>query len=437
MNSFKKHFAFTSPDLRSLPAFLSLGFVALILFGATARGVLSEDLVGAALEETYILDSDEGDGDPAINRHTVRTTFEAEISITFPDGPYNGTYRVAYSLRNSSGGYEFLLNGDLSHPTLPKRIAYTDPQSVALTSFALFPNSPTPSQTLDFEAQPDPLNTLGTKESYYVEGTLQRRTSANGVVPEVWEDVENGGIVEMDSTAPVQLLHFTNTVSGDDEYNVRAGISNVSWDRTHALATDATGDAFEATVDYFANRWDDFNAAPFHQIVTFQADFDLIDSSTNASIPLENDGISEFTLGLWNHSFGLAQPQARESGSETVMLKPLQQIESAAKTYILRCTLSHLEDPIDTVYQDSSCDLTPQVLYHFNGNLKFGSLLTQFKAMSNTPTTLAGSTVNFRNTWLRIPVDQGVVPNRPGYSFGNNAALTVRLLNNGDAELYG
>lgn len=433
MYSLQKRLALLRYPRSSFLASVSLAIVGSMLIGGSAGAALTENLDSATLEETYLLDSDEGDVDPTTNRHTVRTEFEAFIGISNVDPDYDGTYRVAYSLKNDSGVYELLSNGDTNHPILPKRIAYTDSQSVKL-SIGLFNRS----DTLLFEALPDPLKALNSKDSYSVEGTLQIRTSADRVVPEVWEDVLDAGNPEMESTTPEKLLHFTNTVSGDAEFNVRAGITRVDWAKTYALNTDSDDDAFVVKMAYFASRWDGFDASLSTETVAFTVDFDLIDAFTNASIPLENDGIAEFTMDFESHEPGAdPSPEPRQTGNETVLLKPLQQLESATKTYILRCTISHEEDGIGTEFVDSSCDLAPEPLYHFNGNLKFGSLLTQFHEISNTPATLPGSATTFRNTSIQVPADQGSFPNHPDYAFGDNGLLTVRLLNNGDAVLYG
>jgi len=405
-----------------------------LLAGSTlAPAALIRDLTQADLNHHDILDSDGPDGDPATNRHTAETTFSAHFETTAPDTSHSGWYRVAYRLKTEAGALLDLdlVNGDPTHPTQPNKWAYTSPNLV----FILVPGS----QDFTFEAVPDPVATLDSKTPHQVEGYLQRQTSTS---PDVWEDVTSQigpfTFPERIATPLTQFLHFTNTVSGDAAYNARAGISNLAWTRTHALSTDPSAAEFTATAEIFMNRWDDFNAPASFQNIAVTVDFDLIEVGSGNSIPLENDGINTFNSGHFNHNFSVPpNPFFRSSTNVNAALKPLVQLSSAAESYILRCHVSHLEDGIGTVYNDTICDLPAQKLLHFNGNLLFGPLATTFGQLGNIPTILAGSGATFINTDLKIPVDQGALPNRPSYGFGDNTALPVQLLNNGDAVLQG
>ena len=392
---------------------------------------LSRSFESVTLEHEYLLDSDEVDGDPATNRHTAETTFEVEVATEPGDPSHFRYYRVAYRMKDDSGAPIDLVNGDPSHPTDPNKWAYTPAQLVIIF------NTNPGTRNLTFDTVPDPVATLDSKTPYQVEGFLQERTSTN---PEVWENVT---VPIFTFTLPVraatpltQFLHFTNTVSGDPEYNVRAGISDLTWNRTHALATDPAADSFTASVDVFVNRWDDFDASASFTSIQFTADFDLIEVGSGNSIPLENDGLNDFTVGKFNHSFGASpNPVSRSTSNIAATIKPLQQLLSASETYLLRCTIRHEEDAIGTLFEDTVRDLNPEQLLHFNGNLSFGPLATTFEQLGNTPPILAGSGPTFVNTEIAIPADQGQIPSRPDYSFGDNTPLSVQLLNNGDSVI--
>ena len=403
----------------------------LLLNISVLPGALTRDLTSAVVQHTYLLDSDGADADPATNRHTVETTFTARFEVGAADPGHSGFYRVAYRLKSDTGTVLDLVNGDPNHPTQPNQWAYTDAKLVFILSPGI--------QNLTFDAIPDPVDTLDSKILHQVEGYLQVRTSTN---PEVWENVTYQfltlNIPERISSPFYQFLHFTNTVSGDPEYNVRAGISDLAWMRTHALATNPSSDSFTASVTFFSNRWDDFNASFFFNSIRFTADFDLIEVGSGDSIPLENDGINEVDIGMFNHNLGVPpNPLLRTSTNIVADLKPLVQLESAAESYILRCTISHEEDAVGTIFEDTVCDLDPQQLLHFNGNLDFGPLATTFGALGNIPAVLAGSGTTFVNTIITIPANQGHIPNRPTYSFGDNTNLSVHLLNNGNSVLQG
>ena len=406
----------------------------IFLFGLIAGSTLApaapiRDLTLATLEHSYLLDSDEFDADPATNRHTAETTFDAHFETSATEPNHGGWYRVAYRLKDENGTLLDLVNGDAAHPTQPNKWAYSD---IGLV-FIIGPGS----QDLTFEAFPDPVATLESKTRHQVEGYLQVRTSAN---PDVWENVTYPlgpfTISERISTPLSQFLHFTNTVSGDAEYNARAGISDLTWTRTHAVATDPSADSFTATADIFMNRWDDFNASVFFDNIAVTVNFDLIEVGSGNSIPLENDGINTYNSGHFNHNFSVPpNPTFRSTTTVNAEIKPLGQLSSAAETYILRCKVSHLEDAIGSIYDDVTCDLPAEQLLHFNGKLFFGPLATTFEQLGNVPAVLAGSGLAFVNTNINIPADQGTIPDRPSYGFGNNTPLPVQLLNNGDAVL--
>ena len=416
-----------SPRTFSLGQILGGIFIFLALLPASAA--LSRSFSSVTLLHEYLLDSDGVDGDDTTNRHTAETTFEAEVSIQAGDPTHFATYRVAYRLEDSSGVAVDLVNGDPLHPTEPNKWAYTN------TATALILSSSPGSRTLVFNAVPDPVDTLDSKTPYRVEGFLQIRTATN---PEVWENVTFPfGPFTLNvrtQTPDTQFLHFTNTVSGDPEYNVRAGISSLAWDRVHALATDEAEDSFTAEVEVFANRWDDFESSAFFNTINFFADFDLIEVGSGTNIPLENDGITEFSIFEATHTFSLTpNPTLRTTTIVAGDLKPLQQLSSASETYILRCTIRHEEDAIGTIYEDTVCDLAAKQLLHFNGNLAFGPIDTTFDQLGNDPSVLAGSGPTFVNTQIQVPADQGNIPNRPSYGFGDNLPLSVQLLNNGNS----
>ncbi|MEJ6643514.1 MAG: hypothetical protein QNL33_09665 [Akkermansiaceae bacterium] len=194
----------------------------IFLFGLIAGSTLApaapiRDLTLATLEHSYLLDSDEFDADPATNRHTAETTFDAHFETSATEPNHGGWYRVAYRLKDENGTLLDLVNGDAAHPTQPNKWAYSD---IGLV-FIIGPGS----QDLTFEAFPDPVATLESKTRHQVEGYLQVRTSTN---PDVWENVTYPlgpfTISERISTPLSQFLHFTNTVSGDAEYNAPPSI---------------------------------------------------------------------------------------------------------------------------------------------------------------------------------------------------------------------
>ena len=419
--------------LKNFPRLRPNGVLLLALFSCItmATATLTRKLTNVTLSHAYILDSDGVDGDRATKRHTAETTFQVKFNVALPTKSHSGTYRVAYQLLAQDGTPQPIVNGDPTHATQPNTWAYTNPQTVIISS-TIFQTT-----TRSFDAVPDPVGTLDNKFNYQIQGTLQRETA-----PNTWTNVTHlflGSTFPVRSQTPfTQFLHFTNTVSGDGEYNARAGISNLAWTKTEALTSDPADDFFTATADVFVNRWDDFDAPTFVNNLSFTADFDLIEVGTGNNIPLENDGLHSFSLFRANHSSAIPRsPFLRTATAVNAEIKPLVQLSSASETYYLRCTITHLEDAISTVYTDVTCDSAIRQLLHFNGNLDFGPLSTTFDQLGNSPNVLAGSTPVLVNTTISIPADQGNIPNRPTYSFGDSVAISVHLLDDGTSVLQG
>lgn len=409
----------------------SATFLAALFSSITiASGDVVKDLTSASLVHTYILDSDETDGDPTTNRHTIETTFEANFSLSGGTFTHSGNYRVAYRLEDELSSPLEIVNGDPTHPTQPNIWAYTDPEAVSISIFFPGPSS----QQVFFDALPDPVATLDSKTQYRIRGILQEETS-----PGTWSTVLIGGLfAETAFTSNTQFLHFTNTTSPDIAYNVRAGISegSLNWTKTTALDTDPTDDSFGVTAEVFYNRWDDFNNPLTFTNIAFTVDFDLIEASSGNSIPLENDGLHNFNSFKANHNLSVPPaPSLRSSTIVNAEIKPLIQLSSASETYYLTCTVSHIENALSSVHVDTICDSSTEQLLHFSGDLNFGPLATTFAELANVPGILAGSTPAFVNTTIQIPADQGMIPNRPSYGFGNNGALSVHLIDDGTCVL--
>lgn len=394
----------------------------------SSLAIVTQRINSATLTNSILLDADGADANPATNRHTAITHFECFFEVTAPQFGHNADYRIAYQLRDTNNTPLVLVNGDPTHPTLPKFVAYTAAQNISLTRFAIFPASPVPSRTVDFSAYPDPATTLDPKETYNVYGELQR-SNDGGVT---WFTVTLIA-PESEATTPSEILHLTNTTSGDAPYNVRAGIRDFDWTRRHMVNDSDSIGSFQASLELFGARYDGFNAGFFIQNIPFQLDFDLIESGTNRSIPLENNGEMIVIRPLANHTFGINTSPATFTTNVVANIIPLEQLNTASRTFILRCKLSHTEAP-DTSYNDLECDLGTGQLLHFNGNLLFDNIVTTFGGLGNTPLA-AGGTTAYLNTQIRIPAGAGQIPGRPEYAFGNNALLSVRLQENGDSRL--
>lgn len=392
------------------------GFLLLLGLCSPATAILTEEVTDVLISPAaYILDSDGVDGDPGTIRNGLQTQARAEIDrSTITDPVVDAEYRVIYQLLDSAGTPLPLKNRiSAARPT----VAANAPFPVILNIFDFAP-------VVRIEVlYPDPVATLDNKEGYRVVAALEKRPDA--LSP--WAVVVNS-----DETSPPELVHhFTSTDPDDDEYNIRATVSDLSWDRIHALQTDPAGDFFEASINATFARYDDWEN-PASLVTTLAVyDFDLFENSTGNEIPLEDDGQVQRSFKM-NSIF--AGGPSFLSFTESVELRPLSQLKAGSETYVLRCTVRHREMFLGFPMDDAACDLPDQRLLHFNGNLAFGAINTVFNGLGNIPVPVTINPTSV-DTAIRIPSGNGVLPNASPYAFGNNAGLQVRLLDNGNATL--
>lgn len=390
--------------------------LALISFfiGTAAHAAISETITANSISSpAFILDHHGTDGDAATLRDGLLTNVTVRVTRTIGDPAINSQYRVTYQLRDSSGAALTLSNGNTTGASSAFNVSLPSFFDViSINNIAIYPN---------------PNNTLGNKEKYTVVAGLQRR--ANAASP--WVTVFAPSVASNDEF----VHHFTGTASGDTDWNILATVKEFKWQRSHLLETDPAQDSFLAFVSVDFARYDDWDLAIAGVNSTYILDFDLIENSTGNQVPLKNDGVSINPLNLDSYAIaGLAKGPSLININPTVDLRPLAQLKSGSESYILRCTVSHIEDAIATKSIDATCDLFPKGLLHFNGNLVFGGITTTFDELGNVP----GHGVigpNFVNTSIQVANGHGILPDTTDYIFGDNMGLAVVLFNNGNARV--
>lgn len=393
-----------------LRVLLSACMLAFLLGLPVARAAINESISALTIEGPFILDSDELDADPVTHRHALLTTAEITITRDFLDGLINTDYRVRYVLEDEAGNAIELAPGGVFQ-------GFSDPFPVAMGILdTLF--------SQDVELLPDPLGTLDPALGYRVVASLQKDIGGG-----VWKP-----IAPSIPTGFQQILHFTNSLSGDAEYNYRGFLSELSWNQTYLVETDPANSAFLATVRLTVGRYDEFDEVLAVSAIATTIDFDLLDEALN-SVPLEDEGIVVIPVNApsYDSSSGRALAAVGSALLSNQVIKPLVQLDST-KTYTLRCTLRHEEDALATEYVDMKVDLAPNQLLHFNGNLLFGGLVATFNSIINMPSPLGGG-LGYVDTAIALANEAGTLPDAEPYVFGDGALLNVQLEPDGDAVL--
>lgn len=389
-------------------------FPALITFTSLATSVfaLTEEITSIAIDPPpAILNADEVDADATTNRHGLQTDVEVRVSRSIFEPAINANYKVVYALEDSAGNQVELAPGGVFE-------AETAQFNVSLSGLL---------GTLHIEnlvINPDPNATLDPAERYRVIARLDKMSGGS------WVPVHN------DATGFLPVLHFENLASGDANWNIRGTILNLVWDQKFLVDTDSNNDALVVDIATYFARYDDFDLAAAPVNSTIILDFDLIDGS-NTSIPLIDDGVvtQAYTPDSYDNASGRPLPNDSLVVLNNIELRPAAQLDCVNQQYQLRCTLKHIEDGVGTEHTNMSHTLAAESLLHFNGNLFWGTFLTNFTGIDNSPAPVAFFPTHV-DTNLTISSEAGVIPGNPAYVFGDGATpLNVELLPNGDAQV--
>ena len=239
----------------------------------------------------------------------------------------------------------------------------------------------------------------------------------------------NGTLAGSMVTAPQIYFDFTNTVSGDNSYNVLTYFGNNSWSRTYAVQTIPGQSTFELNASYFLLRWDDFNLPQTAANIPVIFNLTLQDSAGN-NVPLLNNR-EVFYDSVTNYS-ELSPPYPTVvTPSHTLDIQPAAQLDSVTKTYYVTLTLGYTNDPVSgeiiTAYSQGSS--TNQLL-DFDGNLSFGGIGTTITSLGAAPPVNPPSGGIIPTTLSSVGGD---VTAKPDHTFAGAGPLSVSLQANGDA----
>ncbi len=379
-----------------------------------SRGAVVHTLEDALISSpAYILNSDATDGDASTNLHRLQTSVKVKITRGVFDPVVNASYRVSYKLLNEAGDTILLNVGGVMKPS-----DVSQEFAVSLSGLLMAFNA-----TVD--VSPDPWGTLLPTGTYRVECELLRKTGG------LWSAV--AGATAVSNAEPV--LHFTNTTSPDADYNVRAYPIKLVWNRAF-MVTGGTPGTFQVSATTQVGRYDDYTKPRAQTQISFQWDFDLVDTATDEQIPLAGDGLVPGGLNLPSHDDSGARPlPALHTFATNHLLRPLVQLDPVNTTYELRCTLRYTEsNGIRIPIQMDAA--SPRRLLHFNGTLLAGTNRVTFDRINNTPApgTVGPLTVD---TTLMVPAGNGRLIGNTTLSWGGPTTMSVKLKPNGDAILAG
>jgi hypothetical protein len=403
----------------------------LFLFFWFLTGSLSAALV-RSIDDTdvensyYLLASDETDGDTTTNFHGFDTSFEITVENTEAgDSSHFRIYRVAYQLMRDNEGSPVAVTLEGGGTT-----AFTNSQFANLAAGIN-------SSTFSLAALPIPQDSLSDKEQYFVKGQLQSRPLSFVNPPPPYTNV----VGATDQSSASIVFEFTNTNSLDIAYNIEAIPYQFEWTKTHALASDSADNGFGVGMAVAAYRYDAFTFPVGNVTASVTVDFDLLRASDMSEVPLQDDGVFTQTASAPSYNDSGARPIPTFFGTSFFgfvfdeQIVPTVQLDSVNETYIVRATVSHIENALGSVETGATCELDPERLLHFNGNLQAGPETVMVNEFANEPTLLTNNAPTDIETAIEVPTNGGSISTRPDLAFGNESNLNVDLLPNGDMIL--
>lgn len=390
---------------------LKLLFAVLLLWPALARCQVTNTLqtMGITNYSGHLIASDAANTNAAYNREAIYvrsivrssnttaivTAYDFYVSCRLLD-----TNNTAKLLTLTNGGTGTALNITNSGLNIPGN------SSILTTNIA----------AIQPAARLDPSN------RYSVELTLYRAGTYLGVLT-------NDG--------SRSYWHFTNTVNADAAFNALATLNSVSMVRTSAVSTVSGRNYFSADAAFTLKRYDAFtNAAPDSTNVSVVIDYQLHNVTSNTFIPLLASR-TNITVPIASYAAGTPRAPASVTATQTLVLQPAGQLDSVSNVFRVLATVSWTNQTGQAAVAGNSLGTASKRLLHFNGTLTFGAapaIQTTFTNLASDPTLVSVQPTYLRAN-LAVSGQSGTVNGTPGFTHGTGAALDVRLLPNGTAEL--
>lgn len=367
---------------------------------------------GAEASNTHLIAADAVDGDADTNRHFVRCS----SNVTFPSA---GTYRLRYQLLNQAGetvadAYKALgalgagatVADTTDITTFPDRISpYERTRMRVEVSRREATGSPPP---FDFIWLPQTSSTEVTGRTYYHYPSTTVGDAARNV------------IAEMTGSTLAVRRYLVDTVTGA-EYVHAAGVFRLRrYDAWDSIVNTATSIAVKVKME--------LRRASDDAIVQ------VLDAGGNAVDFVEKS--SSVSISPWVVEGGIKVPTSIASSDLSLLdlrLDPAGWLDFEEEYYV-RLEVSHEETSGQPFVTGNASQTLDARFYHFNGNLAFGAITTQFSALNGGITT-----INTNEPRLNVPVavDGGHLQGNEAYTFGTGGSLAVILKPGGLADFKG
>ncbi|MEN3942719.1 hypothetical protein WJU23_15570 [Prosthecobacter sp. SYSU 5D2] len=367
---------------------------------------------GAEASSTHLIAADAVDGVAETNRHYVRCS----SNVTFPSA---GTYRLRYQLLNQTG--ETVADAYKALGTLVAGATVADTTDITAFAERISPyertrmkmevsrreatGSPPP---FDFIWLPQTSSTEATGRTYY-----HYPSTSPG-------DVARNVIAEMTGSTLAVRRYLVDTVTGAEYVHAAGSFRLRRYDAWDSVVNPATNIAVKLKME--------LRRASDDAIVQVR------DVEGNAVNFVEKS--SSVSISPWVVQDGIKVPTSVASSDLNLLdlrLDPAGWLDFEEEYYV-RLEVSHEETSGQAFVTGNASQTLAGRFYHFNGNLAFGAITTQFSALNGGITTVNTTDPRFN---VPVAVDGGNLQGNAAYSFGTGGNLTVILKPGGLADYLG
>ena len=226
---------------------------------------------------------------------------------------------------------------------------------------------------------------------------------------------------------------------GDGSVHLPGSLDYANFAQTFAINNSPGQPGFLLGVGASLWRFYDFGSPPASSTVVAQLDPSLQVSGSGTPVSL-NSALFAVTNTFGAYNAFSPIPTGPASGqltlTQTLNLQPASgiQLDSVDNLHQATVFLEHSEN--GGAFSNDATNGTPATqLFHFDGNFYFGSLLTYFTNIDNTPTISNVVAGDHLAIGLPLSADAGWLPTAPGHTFGDGSRIPVNLLVNGDVVI--
>lgn len=378
-----------------------IGLVFFLMLGRLLWGGVVIDSLTVTNYTGYILDSDRGK--LGGNHDSIDVQSELVFSSKLSE---QTTYRLTYTLLSAD---------DIAVPLLHDGLVAT---TIRLTTnLTLFPNTPV-SKSLT-------MNLVPAKQ-------LSPYTTYRPHI--LVEDYDGFPIALTNASgSATNYIHFTNTNSTDEAYNVIPVMQSLTMKRDYALVTMPEKGSFIFDAVYDLYRYDEYNEAISSALIPVRFNSESTDQSSSVVLPF-NTTSSVLSVNMPNHAGVLGTYPAVIRFTNTLYMTTTGgNIVNPLNVQDVSSVIQYKYGPISAYSNGNAASVSDLRLLQLEGTLLFGSVTTRLYSITNE-LDVAAVLSDYVTTRINIASYGAAIADSPHFMLDDESTMLIRVDSNGIAR---